>query len=193
MCEKEIKKYQALNGLAEKNGIVIFGGTDDKEIPMCELKQAFSINAPLYNRSITGLTADEAEKAFDSCVAPLCPERVLLHIGADDLKQFEENPQAFDDNYRKLINKIRESDKKCGIIIVSLKNNDNSQVISEMNRHLKHIAESERCYFGDIENKRVWNPKETKEVVSFIYSIGLPMQNKRHDYDLVKILFCYEN
>ena len=40
-------KYQALNKLAEQNGIVIIGGTEDKEIPLCELKQAFELNLNL--------------------------------------------------------------------------------------------------------------------------------------------------
>ena len=37
----EIKKYSALNELAEKGGTVIFGGTTDVNIPLCELKQTF--------------------------------------------------------------------------------------------------------------------------------------------------------
>ena len=34
MLEKEIKKYQTLNKLADNNGIIVFGGTDDKDIPL---------------------------------------------------------------------------------------------------------------------------------------------------------------
>jgi len=40
----------------------------------------------------------------------------------------------------------------------------------------------------------VWNPKQTKEVVSFLYSIGFvrPLKQKRPLQDVAKILFCYE-
>ena len=66
MLEKEIKKYQSLNELAEQGGIIIFGGTEDKEIPLCELKQAFELKSNLYNRSITNLSVDSAVEVYDA-------------------------------------------------------------------------------------------------------------------------------
>ena len=56
MREQDIKNYNALNKLAEQNGIVIFGGKEDISIPLCELKQAFSIKENCYNRSFENLT-----------------------------------------------------------------------------------------------------------------------------------------
>lgn len=195
MFENEIKKYQALNELAEQNGIVIIGGTEDKNIPLCELKQAFELNSNLYNRSVDNLSVNDVSKIYDACVAHLNPESVLLHIGNADLKLFEDNSSDFDNKYRELIKHIRTSNPKCNIAIISLKNADDNNNITEINKHLKYIAESERCEYGDISTKRVWNPKQTKDVVSFIYSIGFvhTLKNKRPVYDLVKILFCYNS
>lgn len=194
MSENEIKKYQELNKLAEQEGLVILGGTEDKEIPLCELKQAFELDSNLYNRSITDLSVSAAADLYDACIAELNPETVLLHIGTADLKLLEENSSVFDQKYRELIDHIRVLNKKCDIIIISLKNPDESAEISEMNKHLRYIAQSEHCGYEDISARRVWNPKETKEVVSFVYSTGFvcPLKNKRPIYDLVKILFCYE-
>lgn len=194
MSENEIKIYLSLNELAEQNGIVIFGGTADRSIPLCELKQAFELNSKLYNRSISNLSINSASEVYDTCVAPLSPESVLLHIGAVDLDSFTENPSAFDQKYRELIHHIRTSNPKCTIAIISLKNQENSANISEINRHLKYIAESEQCEYGDISAKKVWNPKETKDIVSFIYSTGFvrPLKKNRPIYDLAKIFFCYE-
>lgn len=195
MFENEIKKYQALNELAEQNGIVIIGGTEDKNIPLCELKQAFELNSNLYNRSVDNLSVNDVSKIYDTCVAQLNPESVLLHIGNADLKLFEDNSSDFDNKYRELIKHIRTSNSKCNIAIISLKNADDNNNIAEINKHLKYIAESERCEYGDISTKRVWNPKQTKDVVSFVYSIGFvhTLKNKRPIYDLVKILFCYNS
>ena len=195
MFENEIKKYQALNELAEQNGIVIIGGTEDKNIPLCELKQAFELNSNLYNRSVDNLSVNDVSKIYDACVAHLNPESVLLHIGNADLKLFEDNSSDFDNKYREMIKHIRTSNPKCNIAIISLKNADDNNNITEINKHLKYIAESERCEYGDISTKRVWNPKQTKDVVSFIYSIGFvhTLKNKRPVYDLVKILFCYNS
>lgn len=194
MFENEIKKYQALNELAEQNGIVIIGGTEDKDIPLCELKQAFELNSNLYNRSVSNISVSNASKVYDDCVAELNPESVLLHIGTADLQLFEENSSEFDRKYRDLIKHIRTSNPKCSIAIVSLKKQKETSDVTELNKHLRYIADSEQCDFADISVPKVWNPKQTKNVVSFVYSIGFvqALKNKRPVYDLVKILFCYD-
>lgn len=194
MLANEVNQLLALNNLAEEDGIVIFGGTEDKAIPLCELKQAFELNPKLYNRSITGLSITNAAELFDTCIASLYPETVLLHIGAADIALFTENAPEFDQKYRELTAHIKSLNKKCQIGIISFRNPDNSSPITEMNQHLKYLAESEQCEFIDITNRRVWNPKETKEIVSFVYSMGFmhSLSNKRPLYDLAKILFCYE-
>ena len=96
MLKEQVKKYQLLNKLAESNGIVILGGSEDREIPLCELKQAFELDSKLYNRSVADLSINDALEIYTSCVAPLSPECVLLHLGDADLASFEENPSAFD-------------------------------------------------------------------------------------------------
>ena len=194
MKTAERKKYEILNELAEKDGIVIFGGSEDCEIPLGELGQAFAIDAKMYNRSMVGLSVKDALPKYKECVETLAPEAVLLHIGEADLAGFGEDPTGFDNKYRQLITYIKSQNKKCRIAVVSLKNYDNDPVISNMNTHLKYIAESENCEYGDIANRRVWNPKNTKDAVEFVYSIGFvrSLKNKRSLYDLVKILFCWE-
>ena len=194
MFENEIQKYQSLNDLAESNGIVIFGGTDDKHIPLCELKQAFTLNSNLYNRSIAGLSILNAPELYDVLVAPLCPEYILLHIGDADLKFFRESPTVFNQKYQEFIQHIKASGAKCNIAIISLKNYEDEEAVAEINKYLKYIADSEQCEYIDIATKRVWNPKQTKDVISFVYSTGFvrPLKKKHPINDLVKILFCYE-
>lgn len=195
MFEKEYEKYSVLNKLAKTNGIVILGCDSDTTIPLGELKQAFELNTDLYNRSANGLTVKNADWFYDSCVADLHPERLLLHIGENDVADFIANPSEFDCHYRKLIKTIKTENKKCEIIIVSLKNSQNNADIAKLNQHLKYIAESERCEFVDISVQRVWNPKQTKDIASFVFSTGFvrPLNIKRPTYDLVKILFCCDS
>jgi len=192
--QNEIKQYLVLNKIAESNGTVIFGGSEAKEIPLCELKQAFELNSYLYNRSISNLSILDASELYDTCVADLKPECVFLHLGTADVDSFAKHPSNFDRAYRELVEMIRANNAKCDIVIVSLKNPAEDTTIAEMNKHLKYIAESQRCEFGDISTKRVWNPLETKDIISFVYSTGFvrPLKNKKPVYDLVKILFCYE-
>lgn len=185
----ETKKYYALNELAEKGGTIIFGGKEDKNIPLCELKQAFELDSKFYNRSFENLTITKAYELYKSCVAPLEPDTVLLHIGENDLDLFSENSDRFIELYRELVDKIRCYNKKCRIAIVSLKNYDGDIIKARLNEQLKYLAGSERCEFADIAEKKVWNPIATRDAVSFVYSFGLKVQ--KPIYDLAKILFCY--
>ena len=192
MREQEIKKHKTLNSISEQDGIVIFGSTEDIYIPLCELKQAFGIKENIYNRSFENLTISETSDIYADCVADLSPETILLHI--EDEESFKTSADKFTADYRKLISQIRKNNKKCRIGIVSAKNYDSNSEIAELNKQLKYIADSEKCEFCDISQKRVWNPQQTKDIVSFVYNIGFvhPLKNKRPLNDLVKMLFCFE-
>lgn len=194
MREAEIKSYEKLNELAEQGGIVIFGSGADKDIPTGEIRQAFAVESKIYNRSFENLSVTEAVSIYKKVIAPLAPETVMIHIGEADLGIFAEKPTEFDNKYLELIKVIKAQNKKCSIAVVSLKNYDSDPKIAEMNKHLKYVADSEKCEYGDISVKKVWNPKASMDAASFVYSIGFvhPLKNKRPLYDLVKMLFCYE-
>ena len=189
----ELKKYQRLNEIAEQGGIVIFGSDEDMSIPVGELRQAFSIESKMYNRSFSNLSIRDALEVYKKIIEPLAPETLLLHIGSSDLAFFSENPTEFDNKYRELLGKIRLENPKIRIAIVSLRNYTEDPQIQEMNTHLKYIADSEKCEYGDISSKRVWNPKNTIDMVSFIYSLNYVrhLNNKRPLHDLVKMTFGY--
>ena len=194
MRETETKSYEKLNELAEQGGIVIFGCGADKDIPIGEIRQAFAVESKIYNRSFENLSVTEAVSVYEKLVAPLAPETILIHIGEADLAAFAENPAGFDNKYLELINVIKAQNKKCRIAVVSLKNYEGDSQIAELNKHLKYIADSEKCEYGDISAKKVWNPKVSMGAASFVYSIGFvrPLKNQRPLYDLVKMLFCYD-
>ena len=194
MFEAEIAKFKSLNQLAESDGIVIFGGAEDVNIPLGELKQAFALSDHIYNRSIAGFSATDAARVYDECVKELCPETMLLHIGEADVQGFDSNEAAFEEGCRTLIRTIRAKNKRTRIVVVSLKNYENDAAIAKLNKSLAYIADSEKCEFEDISAKRVWNAKENREVTSFLYEIGFdsPLSIKRPIYNLVRILFCYE-
>lgn len=190
MKNAETAKYVKLNELAAQGGVAILGGSADREIPLCELKQAFGLEAMLYNRSVDAISVNNAVEIYDACVAPLAPETVLLHIGDADIRLFADDSSRFDQKYRELVKHIRDNDSKCGIVIVSLANPDGSADVAELNRHLKYIAESERCQYGDIAAKKVWNPRETRGVMTFLNAMGFGGARHQPIYDLIRILFC---
>lgn len=185
--------YELLNSLAARDGIVIFGGTEDMNIPLCELKQAFALNSDMYNRSVRDLSLQNAKEIYDRCVSALHPGCLLLHIGDADTDLFVKDADRFEGLLRELIRHIRTLSKGCEIAIISVKNPNNSETVAEMNRLIRYIADSERCQYGDITTRRVRNLRETQSVVSFVYSTGFvhPLKNKRPLYDLINIMFCY--
>ena len=193
--ESVIKTYRSLNSLAATGGVVIFGGAKDRLIPLGELKETFNLQYTFNNRSVPGLCLANAENTYDQCVASLAPQGIYLHIGDADIVLFTENAAGFDERYCHLVQHIRSLDQKCRIAIVSLKNPDNEPVITELNKHLAVIAQNKNCEFCDIAKQQVWNPKQTKEVVSFLYSVGFvrPLMQKRPLQDIAKILFCYDS
>lgn len=192
--EKTIKTYQSLNKLAAAGSTVIFGDTEDRLIPLGELKDSFDLQDIYYNRSLPGLCLDNAIDLYNRCVATLAPQELYLHIGSADKTLFCDHAAQFDLKYSQLVGHIRSTNKKCNIAIISLKNPDADPVITQMNKHLAAIAQNEGCAFCDISKMQVWNPQQTKEVVSFLYSIGFvrPLKQKHPLQEIAKILFCYD-
>ena len=192
MKETEILKYQKLNELAQTGGIVILGGSEDLNIPLCEIRQAFEMEENLYNRSFMDFSVTDSVVAYDACVSALKPETILLHVGQMDLDMLQQNAAEFDSQYRALINHIRAQNKHCRIAIVSLRNYENDPVIANMNTHLKYIADMEHCEYGDIASRRVWNPKATLDAANFVRNIGFmrPLKVEHSIFDLTKMLFC---
>ena len=192
MKETEILKYQKLNELAQTGGIVILGGSEDLNIPLCEIRQAFEMEENLYNRSFMDFSVTDSVVAYDACVSALKPETILLHVGQMDLDMLQQNAAEFDSQYRALINHIRAQNKHCRIAIVSLRNYENDPVIANMNTHLKYIADMEHCEYGDIASRPVWNPKATLDAANFVRNIGFmrPLTVERSIFDLTKMLFC---
>ena len=194
MMETEIQRYKKLNALAGREGIVIFGNKEDILIPVGELRQAFSIEQKMYNRSFNDLSIADAIKVFDETIAPLSPESILIHLGDSDKDLFARDSYLFDYHYRALLSHIKRKNQACRIAVVSLKNHHNDSQITEINNHLKYIAESEKCEYEDISKPKVWNPQSTMNAISFVYSIGFvhPLKNKRPLHDLVRMAFCYD-
>ena len=194
MRDLEIKKYRKLNEFAETDGIVIFGEGTDTNIPLCELRQALGVDEKMYNRSFSKLSINDAVSVFDACISPIAPETVFIHIGESDVAAFNENHSDFDIEYRALIKHIREQNKKCRIAVISIKNTNNNPDVEKMNQHLKYIAESEKCEFGDLTVQKVWNPKATMQTASFIRSMGFvhSLKTPMPLYDLFRVLFCSE-
>lgn len=176
---------------ADGESVVLLGGSLDKEIPVAEVAQSFNFNFKMYNRSKYGLSLKDAKKTFLETVEPMNPEAVIIHLGNEDVEMFKNNSADFDVKYLELISSIKHQNKDRRIALVSLE--EESKVEAEMNRHIKAIAESEKCEFVNMDRAKLWDTEKTKEVTAFMYELGFDSQLKvkKPLGDVSKVLYSY--
>ena len=78
--EREVKNFRELNQVAKQHGVVLFGSTFAKGIPVCELRQAFDLDCDIYNRSFSDLSVFDAKNVLADCVNALHPSKILLQL-----------------------------------------------------------------------------------------------------------------
>ena len=119
------------------------------------------------------------------------PEAVIIHLGKEDVEMFKNNSADFDVKYLELLSSIRHQNKDRRIALVSLE--EESKVEVEMNRHIKAIAESEKCEFVNMDRAKLWYTEKTKEVTAFMYELGFDSQLKvkKPLGDISKVLYSY--
>lgn len=89
MREKILLKADAMketNDLMMKGEIVIFGSTYMAGFPFYDFINKCNLENAIYNRSIEGLTIEEADAILDDCVIALKPAKVFISLGEEDDK-----------------------------------------------------------------------------------------------------------
>lgn len=181
--------YKELNNIAEKNAVILFGGALDKEIPVTELAESFSFNFKIYNRSDKNISVKNAADFFTNNIKSLEPEGIIIHLGDKDANFFRTNTSDFDGAYLNLLSTVKAANPMCRIAIVSVMNERKDKNINEMNRHIKAIADSEKCDFINLDNAKLWNPKASKASVDFAYNMGLHIRKPL--INVAEILYSY--
>ncbi|MCI9112323.1 MAG: hypothetical protein HFJ99_07180 [Eubacterium sp.] len=148
--EREVENFRKLNRIAKKNSVVLLGSTFAKDIPVSELVQTFDIDCNVYNRSLTDLSVFDAEKLLDDCVISLSPKKILLQLGETDLERGYRTIPEILEAYEKIVAKLKNANKHCEIIIVSVCEK-NSEVYPEaLNVKLEELAKKHKCQYADI-------------------------------------------
>jgi len=176
-----------------KNGVILMGGSLDKEIPVEKLSNEFSFNFDLYNKSDAGLSIANAVEYFKTNISALQPEGMLLHLGEEDLALFQKDSAAFDSNYLALIDEIKAVNKNCRIALLSVNNPDARKDINLMNAHISAIAQTEKAVFINLENAKLWNPEATKAANDFAYSMGLNVRKPLKNVAEILYSYAYKN
>lgn len=110
------KAMTGINDLALKGEIVVFGSTYMAKFPLYELINKYHFENAVYNRSIEGLTVQEASELVQDCVISIAPAKIFIALGEAD----EYDADAIK-KYKEIVKNIRSSLPKSKIYLISLK------------------------------------------------------------------------
>ncbi len=174
----------------EKNAVILLGAGSDKKIPVQALGKEFKFNFKIYNKSSEAFSLTNALSYVNENIAPLSPEGLLIHLSESDISLCINDSEKFDSLYLELIERIKKINKKCRIALVSVANPKGEKTVSVVNRHIKAIAEAEKCSYVNLDNVKLWNPESTKAAVEFAHNMGL--NTRKPLSDVAEILYSYE-
>ena len=187
--EEQIIFAEEKKSNAKAYNITLMGGTYAKDIPVKKLADEFNFDFDLFNKSSFALSLKNAKVYFDKYVANLKSDGIIIQLGKEDVESFAANPSQFDASYLDLLSHIKAVNKDCRLALVSINNSVNNPTITQMNNHIKSIAQSDQATFINLENTKLWNPKAIQSSLDFAQGMGLKYKNPI--YDIAEILYSY--
>ena len=172
-----------------KNAVILFGGSLDKNIPVADLSREYNFNFDIYNKSCENITLPAALEYFKENIAKMIPEGIIIHLGENDISLFQNDSAAFDNYYLTLLDEIKAVNKDCRIALISINNPAGNKNLALMNAHLNAIAQTEKAVFINLENAKLWNPEATKAANEFAYAMGLKIRKPLRD--VAEIFYSY--
>ena len=172
-----------------KNAVILFGGSLDKNIPVADLSREYNFNFDIYNKSCENITLPAALGYFKENIAKMIPEGLIIHLGENDISLFQNDSAAFDNCYLTLLDEIKAVNKDCRIALISINNPAGNKNLALMNAHINAIAQTEKAVFINLENAKLWNPEATKAANEFAYAMGLKIRKPLRD--VAEIFYSY--
>lgn len=186
LYDHELNNYRQLNTVARQGGIVLFGSTFAKNIPVGELIQSFELDCSLYNRSLTDLSVFDAASVLNDCILDLEPKRVLIQLGETDLERGYKSISEIISQYELIVNQIKSRLPKCHITLVSVCDTEECLFPEELNAKISALADRLGCQYADITADR---QSEAPEVKAFCMLRGF-FRDRITDYDALHMAFA---
>lgn len=134
------KAFQGFNDIALKGEIVIYGSTYMSNFPFYELANKSNLENAIYNRSIEGMTIDEALELLQPCVIDIAPSKVFLNLGEEDCAQAD----GFE-KYSKIVQTIRQTLPHTKIYLIALLGK--GQAAEGFNKHIEGLCDRKHIFF----------------------------------------------
>lgn len=144
--EIEEKRFQIMNQMASKGGIVLVGSDFFAGTLFYELAQAFHIDEKIYNRSFQGASVSSVSEMLDLLVSDLSPRRVIFHLG-DREAQEGKNVDEFISAYEWMLYSVHA---KCNAEICVASLEERSELHTKYNDALKRLCGDAGCKYIDL-------------------------------------------
>ena len=129
-----------INDLTLKDEIVIFGSTYMANFPLYELINKYHFENAIYNRSILGLTTNEALEIVQDCIISIRPAKIFIALGEEDENNIEAIKQ-----YNKIIELIKSALPKTKIYLICLQGN--TPYVERFNANILSLC----------DDRNIWN------------------------------------
>ena len=106
--QEKVDKFRILNQYAQKGATLFVGSSLMEGFPINEFLMDYGMPQVIYNRGIGGFTIPELYSVMDVCIFDLCPGRIFINIGTNDIASQGYTLEKLIENYRTLLLRIRE-------------------------------------------------------------------------------------
>lgn len=132
--------FKGFNDIALRGEIVIYGSTYMANFPFYELANKSNLENAIYNRSIEGMTIDEALELLQPCVIDIAPSKVFLNLGEEDCTQAD----GFE-KYDKIVQTLRQALPQTKIYLIGLQGQ--SQAAENFNKRMADLCDKKHIFF----------------------------------------------
>ena len=129
-----------LNDITLKGEIAILGSTYMSKFPLYEFINKCQLECAVYNRSIEGLTIEEALHIVKDCIIAITPKKVFIALGEED----EHNPNAIK-YYNEIVKKIRIEIPACNIFLICLLGE--SEYVKNFNNNILSLCDNKKVKY----------------------------------------------
>lgn len=133
----KVKEIKGVNEISLKDEIVVFGSTYMAKFPFYELVNKYSFEHAVYNRSIEGLTCEEALEIVNDCVIELSPRKVFIALGEEDCAD-----SSAIKKYNELVMRIRRELPNTNIFLICLAENGDYE--RKFNANIESLCKDKR-------------------------------------------------
>lgn len=137
-----------INDLTLPGEIVIFGSTYMAGFPIYELVNKYSFENAVYNRSINGLTIEDALEIVENCVIDIRPSKIFLSLGEEDTDVTNAT-----EKYACLVTKILSELPDCELYLIGL--TGNSLFSETFNQSIMGLCDGKRVKYVNFITKNL--------------------------------------